>query len=130
MAPLEYFYSTPAPRAASRRLPGQTEDTAVLSGRAVPTVEFPRPMYQPVRESIQQNIQQNNSASRAQEQHHSVHENVQHSRIISAVLRGHAALESDALLEMMYRHAETPEFQCRFRWQPGSVACCSAIAGA
>jgi taurine dioxygenase len=23
---------------------------------------------------------------------------------------------------MLYRHAETPEFQCRFRWQPGSVA--------
>jgi len=31
-------------------------------------------------------------------------------------------LESDALLEMLYRHAETPEFQCRFRWQPNSVA--------
>ena len=30
--------------------------------------------------------------------------------------------ESDALLEMLYRHCETPEFQCRFRWQPGSVA--------
>jgi taurine dioxygenase len=31
-------------------------------------------------------------------------------------------LESDALLEMLYRHAETPEFQCRFRWQPNSIA--------
>ena len=30
--------------------------------------------------------------------------------------------ESDALLEMLYRHIETPEFQCRFQWQPGSVA--------
>jgi taurine dioxygenase len=30
--------------------------------------------------------------------------------------------ESDALLEMLYRHIETPEFQCRFKWQPGSVA--------
>ena len=30
--------------------------------------------------------------------------------------------ESDALLEMLFRHVETPEFQCRFRWQPGSVA--------
>jgi taurine dioxygenase len=31
-------------------------------------------------------------------------------------------LESDAVLEMLYRHIETPELQCRFRWQPGSVA--------
>ena len=30
--------------------------------------------------------------------------------------------ESDALLEMLYRHVETPEFQCRFKWQPNSVA--------
>jgi len=30
--------------------------------------------------------------------------------------------ESDALLEMLYRHIETPEFQCRFKWQPNSVA--------
>jgi len=30
--------------------------------------------------------------------------------------------ESDALLEMLYRHIETPEFQCRFRWQKNSVA--------
>ena len=30
--------------------------------------------------------------------------------------------ESDALLEMLYRHVETPEFHCRFKWQPGSVA--------
>jgi taurine dioxygenase len=30
--------------------------------------------------------------------------------------------ESDALLEMLYRHSETPEFQCRFAWQPNSVA--------
>ena len=26
------------------------------------------------------------------------------------------------MLQMLYRHCETPEFQCRFRWQPGSVA--------
>ena len=31
-------------------------------------------------------------------------------------------LESDALLEMLYQHIETPEFQCRFRWQPRSIA--------
>jgi taurine dioxygenase len=30
--------------------------------------------------------------------------------------------ESDALLEMLYRHSETPEFQCRFKWRPNSVA--------
>ncbi len=30
--------------------------------------------------------------------------------------------ESDALLEMLYRHCETPEFMCRFNWKPGSIA--------
>jgi taurine dioxygenase len=30
--------------------------------------------------------------------------------------------ESDALLAMLYDHAETPEYQCRFKWLPGSVA--------
>ena len=30
--------------------------------------------------------------------------------------------ESDALLEMLLRHTETPEFQCRFRWARHSVA--------
>ncbi len=30
--------------------------------------------------------------------------------------------ESDALIEMLFEHAETPEFQCRFKWQAGSVA--------
>ena len=30
--------------------------------------------------------------------------------------------ESDALLEMLYRHVETPEFHCRFKWQANSVA--------
>jgi len=30
--------------------------------------------------------------------------------------------ESDALLEMLYRHIETPELQCRFQWRPNSVA--------
>jgi taurine dioxygenase len=30
--------------------------------------------------------------------------------------------ESDALLEMLYRHSETPEFHCRFAWQPNSIA--------
>jgi taurine dioxygenase len=30
--------------------------------------------------------------------------------------------ESDALLEMLLRHSEMPEFQCRFRWRKHSVA--------
>ena len=30
--------------------------------------------------------------------------------------------ESDAILEMLVRHCETPEFQCRFRWEKHSVA--------
>ena len=30
--------------------------------------------------------------------------------------------ESTALLAMLYDHAETPEYQCRFKWAPGSVA--------
>ena len=37
-------------------------------------------------------------------------------------IKGLSRLEGDALLQMLYRHCETPEFQCRFRWQPGSVA--------
>lgn len=30
--------------------------------------------------------------------------------------------ESDALLQMLFRHCENPIFQCRFRWQPNSIA--------
>ena len=30
--------------------------------------------------------------------------------------------ESDAVLQFLYRHIETPEFQCRFRWQVNSIA--------
>lgn len=30
--------------------------------------------------------------------------------------------ESDALLGFLFRHVETPEFSCRFRWEPNSVA--------
>jgi alpha-ketoglutarate-dependent taurine dioxygenase len=35
---------------------------------------------------------------------------------------GLSKLESDALLRMLCCHAETPEFQCRFRWRENSVA--------
>jgi taurine dioxygenase len=30
--------------------------------------------------------------------------------------------ESNAVLEMLYTHCVKPEYTCRFRWQPGSVA--------
>jgi len=30
--------------------------------------------------------------------------------------------ESDAILEMLFRHLENPEFQCRFHWQADSIA--------
>jgi taurine dioxygenase len=30
--------------------------------------------------------------------------------------------ESDGILQMLFRHIEKPEFQCRFRWEPGSIA--------
>jgi taurine dioxygenase len=33
-----------------------------------------------------------------------------------------ARAESDALLEMLFRHVETPSFSCRFKWRPNSVA--------
>lgn len=33
-----------------------------------------------------------------------------------------SAKESDALLEMLYRHIENPRFMCRFKWQANSVA--------
>jgi len=37
-------------------------------------------------------------------------------------IKGLSRLEGDAVLEMLYRHCETPEFMCRFQWQPNSVA--------
>ena len=33
-----------------------------------------------------------------------------------------AQRESDAVLKMLFEQIEQPEFQCRFQWQPGSVA--------
>jgi taurine dioxygenase len=35
---------------------------------------------------------------------------------------GLAPAESDALLRMLFEHVRSPDFQCRFRWEPGSVA--------
>lgn len=37
-------------------------------------------------------------------------------------INGLPRAESDQLLAFLFRHIETPEFQCRFRWQPYSVA--------
>lgn len=43
-------------------------------------------------------------------------------RTFTSHINGLTKLESDALLEMLYRHMEKPDFQVRFKWQPGSVA--------
>ena len=43
-------------------------------------------------------------------------------RIFTRRITQLAKSESDALLEMLFRHIETPEFHCRFRWATGSVA--------
>ena len=43
-------------------------------------------------------------------------------KVFTTHVPGLSARESDALLEMLYRHIENPRFMCRFRWQPHSVA--------
>lgn len=35
---------------------------------------------------------------------------------------GMSRLESDAILDMLYRHSERDDFKCRFKWQPNSIA--------
>jgi taurine dioxygenase len=30
--------------------------------------------------------------------------------------------ESDAMLKFLFEHVTTPEFTCRFSWQPNSIA--------
>lgn len=35
---------------------------------------------------------------------------------------GMSTIESDAILDMLYRHLQKPEFTCRFHWEAGSVA--------
>ena len=37
-------------------------------------------------------------------------------------VEGVSKVESDSLLDMLYRHCQRPEFSCRFRWEVGSVA--------
>lgn len=43
-------------------------------------------------------------------------------RLFTTTVVGLNRNESDALLEMLFRHAEFVDFQCRFKWRPGSVA--------
>ena len=37
-------------------------------------------------------------------------------------IRALTPAESDALLQFLFRHCEQPEFHCRLRWEPGTVA--------
>jgi taurine dioxygenase len=43
-------------------------------------------------------------------------------RTFTVGIVGWSREESAALLEFLYRHGERPEFTCRFRWRPGSMA--------
>ena len=43
-------------------------------------------------------------------------------RIFTTRIVGVPKNESDAILEMLYRHIENPEFCVRFKWQPNSIA--------
>jgi taurine dioxygenase len=43
-------------------------------------------------------------------------------RVFTTRIVGLSKSESDAILEMLYRHVETPEFCVRFRWRPDSIA--------
>ena len=40
----------------------------------------------------------------------------------TACIEGMSQQESDALLDMLYRHGSRPEFICRFHWRPGALA--------
>jgi taurine dioxygenase len=42
--------------------------------------------------------------------------------IFTSHIEGMTRDESDALLDFLYRQATVPEYQCRFHWEPGSVA--------
>ena len=43
-------------------------------------------------------------------------------RIFTTRIAELSKLESDALLQLLFRHIETPEFQCRFQWRNNSIA--------
>ncbi len=42
--------------------------------------------------------------------------------VFTTRIEGLSDAESDAVLEMLYRHAQQPEFQCRVRWRAGDLA--------
>jgi taurine dioxygenase len=43
-------------------------------------------------------------------------------RNFTSHLVGMSRMESDAILDMLYRHCEQDDFKCRFKWQPNSIA--------
>jgi taurine dioxygenase len=43
-------------------------------------------------------------------------------RNFTSHIPGMSKLESDAILEMLYRHAERDDMKCRFKWRPNSIA--------
>ncbi|NVB40504.1 taurine dioxygenase [Pseudenhygromyxa sp. WMMC2535] len=43
-------------------------------------------------------------------------------RLFTTRLVGLSERESDAMLAMLFEHLETPEYSCRFRWRPDSIA--------
>ncbi len=43
-------------------------------------------------------------------------------RLFTTHLIGVSEAESEAILHYLYDHIETPEYTCRFRWQPDSIA--------
>jgi len=44
-------------------------------------------------------------------------------RVFTTEIVGLNRDESDAILQMLYRHVETPELMMRLRWKPGSLVC-------
>lgn len=43
-------------------------------------------------------------------------------RQFTRFIEGMSPLESDCLLDLLYRHCQVPEYTCRIRWQVGGVA--------
>ena len=43
-------------------------------------------------------------------------------RNFTSHIKGMSKLESDGILEMLYRNSERDEFKCRFKWRPYSIA--------
>jgi len=44
-------------------------------------------------------------------------------RVFTTHIVGLSKNESDAILQMLYRHVETPEYHVRLRWRPNTMAC-------